>query len=1014
MDVSRVLLKAIYHKKWVDIEYKSDGSDVITRYWIAIKDYRKYYKEGKPIIKLKVKMFNVAMENSLIDGEIYLDRILSCVIKEGTYYADTVNMDGKTDIDEVFPCSSQESQINVLEYFLDCNQLDSTPYISQFLLVLGIDQDTLLVDNCYHLNDDQYKNLIRLLGKKKENSFEKTIHLAVNEISIHANKGLYVLAYRNLVFDLERHVLLSSGPIIANKRFAIKDKDGNINQEFSAEKFLDEEDCALLDDINVTKDKIKDALMKNVRPGEVDDAPHIFALSYNQSYLGNEYNAIQRMIEDHNLTYPLKCFFGQVMEKPKRTATLPISIISPANLDQMLVIYKALKFPTTYVQGPPGTGKTKTIVNTIISAFFNNKTVLVSTNNNVPLDGIYHSLSSLKYRNEYETPFPVLRLGNDESILDTLSNILSLIDKAKVIRSDEEQIKKVKERFIKKKDQLRRLMEDYEKRLDYTERKELLEDQVVQSAFSLKRLQVIDPQLEKINGVLSSLNNIEDDNEELKTWMQVDKDIVMYIHFESANRIKKLSQPKYKDFMDILLLADEKERLKQFKSFIQNDDNLELLLKVFPVILTTNMSAGKIGTPSPHFDLIIMDEAGQCSAAHALVPILRGRNLLLVGDPNQLKPVIMLDRRTNETLKEKYNIDDTYDYRENSILKMFYTNDVISDLILLRTHYRCHPSIIGFNNAMFYNNQLKVATKDEEQEPLEYIEMAKSNVVEKRNTSDEEATFIVSYCAMHPEQQIGVITPFKNQKQLIDRCLQDAGISDRVSCGTIHEFQGDEKDVIIFSTTISKNTWAGTYSWLKDNDELINVATSRAKHKLLMLANANSIETLHNEVKSSSDDHFYELYQYIKKKGAYHVPFVEKFGNRATGLKPFSTILEKAFMDNLAQVISTNNDVDIVFQKEVPVSSFFTSDDQDEVNTVFLEGRFDFVLFRKDTMMPILAIELNGEEHTKDESVQRRDEKKKTLCQKHGFNLVSIENAYARRYGYLKETLFSILFKEKK
>ena len=64
--------------------------------------------------------------------------------------------------------------------------------------------------------------------------------------------------------------------------------------------------------------------------------------------------------------------------------------------------------------------------------------------------------------------------------------------------------------------------------------------------------------------------------------------------------------------------------------------------------------------------------------------------------------------------------------------------------------------------------------------------------------------------------------------------------------------------------------------------------------------------------------------------------------------------------------------------------------------------------------MPILAIELNGEEHTKDESVQRRDEKKKALCQKHGFNLVSIENTYARRYGYLKETLFSILFKEKK
>ena len=51
---------------------------------------------------------------------------------------------------------------------------------------------------------------------------------------------------------------------------------------------------------------------------------------------------------------------------------------------------------------------------------------------------------------------------------------------------------------------------------------------------------------------------------------------------------------------------------------------------------------------------------------------------------------------------------------------------------------------------------------------------------------------------------------------------------DHVVCGTVHAFQGDEKDIILFSTAITDQTQKTTYEWLKNNKELINVATSRA------------------------------------------------------------------------------------------------------------------------------------------------------------------------------------------
>ena len=62
---------------------------------------------------------------------------------------------------------------------------------------------------------------------------------------------------------------------------------------------------------------------------------------------------------------------------------------------------------------------------------------------------------------------------------------------------------------------------------------------------------------------------------------------------------------------------------------------MRLLNNAFPIIFSTNISSSRLGNPEYKFDLVVMDEAGQCNVAHALIPVAKAESLLLVGDPNQ-------------------------------------------------------------------------------------------------------------------------------------------------------------------------------------------------------------------------------------------------------------------------------------------------------------------------------------------------------------------------------------------
>ena len=131
--------------------------------------------------------------------------------------------------------------------------------------------------------------------------------------------------------------------------------------------------------------------------------------------------------------------------------------------------------------------------------------------------------------------------------------------------------------------------------------------------------------------------------------------LLQFYYFESLRYIKRLKNKEYTDLIDIIYLKEEEERIKEFNKWIGSDQNLKKLTRVFPIILTTNISSRRLGMHFK-FDLLTIDEAGQCDIATSLIPISKCTNMVLIGDTNQLQPIVLFEESKNQKLKYHYQL----------------------------------------------------------------------------------------------------------------------------------------------------------------------------------------------------------------------------------------------------------------------------------------------------------------------------------------------------------------------
>ena len=259
------------------------------------------------------------------------------------------------------------------------------------------------------------------------------------------------------------------------------------------------------------------------------------------------------------------------------------------------------------------------------------------------------------------------------------------------------------------------------------------------------------------------------------------------------------------------------------------------------VILATNSSAALESISHVKFDVAIIDEASQATIPSILIPIAKAHRFILAGDHKQLPPTIISERahELEKTLFEE--LIRIYPFKSQ----------------LLNVQYRMNSLLMKFPNREFYNNGLKsdssvdditindILTSQHEEKALLFIDTSEVEDNLEMHLKDSksiinglEADISVSIAqdylnAGAGEDDIGIISPYADQVKLIQEKTP-------VEVKTVDGFQGREKEIIIISTVRSNSH--GNIGFLKDLRRL-NVAITRAKRKLIIIGNANTLIT---------------------------------------------------------------------------------------------------------------------------------------------------------------------------
>ncbi len=1013
-DIAASLSKAIKEGKWLSIDYQNKEGD-ITSYWCAITDIDITSR------KLTIDAFNAAKidndtQGVLTNAFLYIDNIQSAHVLDHTTYQRPIELLQKIEdnLDQLEWLKFDLYNENILDYLKDCLKYDSIPYQKETALISAIDHESLsqIVElEFYPLSLPQLAELavkIEKISKQDKQRQFRITDLTLNLLSIVTQHGLFVCVYKHLLFNPTERKLILDENIQFNYEFA---SDEHESFKHNLRNYLDMEVDSFTELFKTNPNKAKDMLAPALERFHetLDDLPYIMDLvrPFN-GYIEKEFEAINSRKKAHELSVPLLAFFGSmdISYKSRKRLFDIVLLDNMMNVDQLRVIHNALKQPVTYVQGPPGTGKTQSIINLLISTFFNEQTVLVSSNNNKPIDDIYSKLKQLKSKKSF-IPLPILRLGNNEKVKESINTIKEYMKQADLYETDENKLDKISLSNKQSMKNINEIIEHYESRIDLEAEVDALNSMYQALSDEIRSSIVIQTELDKKQAELKNIPHYSEDDIHQHV-VKANESFLMWLFFTSIKHIKRMKEPKYQEFIDILNIQNEDEQVRLFNQYLHEQEHLKLLLRVFPIVMTTNQSAYRLGLPEPSFDLTIIDEAGQCSIGHALFPIIRGKRLLLVGDQNQLRPVITLSSESNTVLMKKHHIPKTYDYVNSSIIKTMQAMDSISKFVLLRYHYRCHKDIIEFSNRKYYHSQLIVPDrKGFDGQAVFYLDIDQKNIPRsnERNTSLAEVDAIIADIKSRNDESIGIITPFRNQAEIIKERVLQEGLS-RVDVGTVHTFQGDEKEIIYFSSAVTPHSSPKTFDWIKNNEELFNVAITRAKHAFVMVGDYKEIEK-----RSSDTTDLLDLFKYTKNIGK-EVNITSRYGEsdlNGVYYRQYNTKKEKELLTTVSHILSFGGKYKIATQ--VKVADILKKYDSEHLLDYGIKAVFDFVIYQKlkSDDIPRLVIELDGDEHSKDSYVIERDRMKEKICEDNQIKLIRIPNNYTRRYELIKDIIRKLI-----
>lgn len=253
------------------------------------------------------------------------------------------------------------------------------------------------------------------------------------------------------------------------------------------------------------------------------------------------------------------------------------------------------------------------------------------------------------------------------------------------------------------------------------------------------------------------------------------------------------------------------------------------IFDICPVWMASPGTVAQIFPRQPVFDAIIFDEASQCRLEEALPVLVRGRRIVIAGDPKQLPPTrffetALIDTETEDAETEQALFEQQQGDTEDLLAAAL---NIETQQCYLDVHYRSrNEALIGFSNQNFYGDRLQPIpghpSRRAAKPPIHLIRA--EGIYEKRGNPREAAIVcdIIAELLARPEPpSIGVACFNLTQRDLIldtldERAEQNAEFAERLKIArerrgagsfeglfvkNLENVQGDERDHMIISCT---------------------------------------------------------------------------------------------------------------------------------------------------------------------------------------------------------------------
>ena len=683
------------------------------------------------------------------------------------------------------------------------------------------------------------------------------------------------------------------------------------------------------------------------------------------------------------------------------------------NNSQYKAVKNAMKNQISVIQGPPGTGKTQTILNIIANILMQGKTVQIVSNNNSAMGNVYEKLSSSKYK----LGFIAATLGsskNKKRFIENQDTDYPDFSHWKINDNPDDLQRKIAEQSIRLKtvfdkqeklaclrQELSQLVTEQEYFNQYVEesdvntdnikfRKKLLSKQWMEL---WQECQLISEEKNdigfwfKIKGFfkygVTDWNFYKQDISKIITTFQA-----MYYGekrselTEEIVTIERQLNSVNKNLLDDLFnqsmvaLKDKLARKYEGKSSRKmfSEDNLWKepydVLDEYPVILSTTFSSRNSLNSDVVFDYLIMDEASQVDVATGALALSCARNVVIVGDTKQLPNVVTDDVKAKaKTIFDTFNVNEGYQYTKSFLQSIL---DVMPNVTqtLLREHYRCHPKIINFCNQKFYRGELIIMTTDRGEEDVLSVVKTVAGNHERNHYSQRQIDVIkneiIPKYVFNPEET-GIIAPYKNQVEALSKEITD------IDAATVHKFQGREKENIIISTVDDE------ISDFADDPYLINVAVSRARKKLMLVVTGNEqskernitdlIDYIQYNNFEVAESKIYSIFDYLYKQ------YTEE---RIAYLKKHKKISEydseNLMYSLIEEIIADNKYTSLDVVCHFPLNRLIKNpellNEAEYQYAMNMATHLDFLIYNRIGKKPVLAIEVDGYEYHKENTVQ--------------------------------------------